>query len=297
MYFQLSFVLSLLFVSVITKTSPIEKYIKLTKSVSKATYLPLKGRRFLQNGRIIENHSTMKPNIFSSYDSSQDKISCSVGGWNAQSYENHGTEVILFTHQQLKLAVFGFRGTEPTSVKDWLKNFLISLTPVHIGSTRFHIHKGFSNRYHDISSWFEVEYKAISQDYTIVITGHSLGGALTTIAAVHASDKLNRRPDAVITFGSPLVGKQDFRNYYHKVVGCDRTLRIAVNGDFITTVPPREFGYTHVCSAFKVKGSSGWFSKLKLVVNHDLYGNYDRGLAKIYTANKNKINFGCDRLT
>jgi predicted lipase len=213
-----------------------------------------------------------------------------------KSYENHGTEVILFTHHKQKLAAFGFRGTEPTSIKDWLKNFLISLTPVHIGSTRFHIHKGFSNRYHDISSWFEVEYKAISQDYTIVITGHSLGGALTTIAAVHASDKLNRRPDAVITFGSPLVGKQDFRNYYHKVVGCDRTLIIAVNGDFITTIPPREFGYAHACSAFKVKGGSSWFSKLKIGANHNLYGNYDRGLARIYK-NKNKINLGCDRLT
>ena len=294
---QSSLILCFLLISIaINSASRIEKYIKLTSGVSKAAYLPLEGKRYIKNGYIIENPSTTKPNILISYKPSDDKISCSIGKWNAMHKENHGTEAILFTHSQLKLAVFGFRGTEPTSIKDWLKNFEMILAQVNIGSSTFKIHQGFRDRYFNIQEWFENKYKALPQDYTIIITGHSLGGAMTTIAATYASGKLNRRPDAVITFASPLVGGKEFRDYYRNVVGCDRTLRITAEADIIVQNPSTLLGYTHVCSALKVNGLKNWFSKFDLIFNHDIYGAYDRGLAKKYK-NVNDFNFGCDRDT
>ena len=288
------FILTLLFVSGKTNTvSPINKIIRLAFGVSKATYLPLEGSRYIQNGHII---GRTKTNILPWYDPSKEQVVCSVGGWVAKSYEKKETELILFTHLEQKLAVFGFRGTETTNLKDWEKNFQMNLAEASIGSTTFRIHQGFRDRYQNIASWFEAEYQAIPHDYTIMITGHSLGGALATISAVYASGKLNRRPDAVITFASPKVGEQDFHGYYVRMVGCDRTLRITVKGDFFTTVP-KDKRYTHVCNALEVDGGqSGWFvSILHIAKNHSLYKGYKVGLARKFS-NVNEINFGCDKL-
>ena len=292
---QFSFIISLLFFSVNTiASSSIENFIKLTIGVSKAAYLPLEGRRYLQNGQIMENPSTTQANIFSSYNPSQDKISCKVAGWTALSYKIRDTELILFTHSQQKLAVFGFRGTEPTNLYDWSQIFKMVLTPVRIASKVFKIHQGFNNRYLDIAPWFEKKFQEIPEDYTTLLTGHSLGAAMATVATAYVSGKLNKRPDAVITFGSPLVGDKDFQHYYNNVFGCGRTLRIAVKDDAITKAPSTLLGYTHVCSPLVLNSDASWLDMLKLIDNHDVYANYDLGLAKMYP-NENMINLGCDR--
>ena len=63
-----------------------------------------------------------------------------------------------------------------------------------IGKTTFTTHKSFRERYGYIASWFEAEYRNVPEDYTIVLTGHSLGGTEATIAAVFAAGKLKRLP-------------------------------------------------------------------------------------------------------
>ena len=285
MFFHSFFIFALLFVSGKTNNvSPINKMIKLALGVSKSTYLPLKRNEYIQNGHIVGYKKAS-----TKYDPNNVKVVCNVGGWVGTSFEKAETEVLLFTHAEQKLAIFGFRGTESTNLVDWAKNFKTKLVEAIISSSNFKLHQGFRDRYFDIQEWFENKYKALPQDYTIIITGHSLGGAMTTVAATYASGKLNRRPDAVITFASPLVGGKEFRDYYRNVVGCDRTLRIVNEGDFITATPLNK-EYTHVCDALKVNGNSGWLSSLNVVKIHSLYNGYGPGLAKF--AN---IDFGCDK--
>ena len=280
---------------------PPTKVIKLTLGVSKATYLPFPSRRFIQNGRIIENPSTTEPRLAfgiiplpPKYNQAQDKIACSSNGWTANSYENKDTEVLMFKNVQQKLVVFGFRGTEPTNIKDWLRNFNVVPAQSTIDRTTFTTHKGFRDRYGFVASWFEREYSNVPQNYTIVITGHSLGAAEATIAAVFAAGKLKRRPDAVVTYGSPFPGKQNFKNYYNQVVGCDRTLRITAKGD-ITTGVPRVFRYQHVCGETKVDAGrlDYYFNLLKA---HSLYHGYENGIKKTMHSKAQAINFGCNSL-
>ena len=283
------FIFLLLFVSGKTNTvSPIKKNIRLAFGVSKSAYLPLEGTRYIQHGQII---APKKPEL-KFHDRSNEEVVCSVGGWVGEGYEKDETEVLLFIHDEKKLAVFGFRGTEPTNLKDWGKNLQINLAKGRIGSKTFRLHQGFRDRYLSIASWFEAKYKTVS-DYTILITGHSLGGALTTIAAAYASGKLNRRPDAVITFASPKVGNQDFQDYYTRVVGCDRTLRIATKGDIVTKVPFSK-DYTHVCNVLVVNANTGWWSGLNLLKIHSLYQGYRIGLQRKFS-NVQEINFACDK--
>ena len=277
------------------KVHPLKKIIKVSLAVSKAAYLPIPQKRYLQHRAIIENPTTISPRRFlgvillsPKYDFTQDRVACSIKGWKVKQYQFKETEVFLFTHTQQKLAVFGFRGTEALNLNDWKWNFNMVPTRTHIDKTVFVTHKGFRNRYLNIAPWFEREYMKIPQNYTIIITGHSLGGAEANIAAVFAAGKLKRCPDAVITYGSPLVGDQSFKSYFDTVVGCNRTLRIVSKGDLFAHVP-KVFGYTHTCPALEVDGNTG----LSFIRAHDLYIGYDRGLARLY--NRNDIDFGCNK--
>ncbi|XP_046844776.1 uncharacterized protein LOC124438643 [Xenia sp. Carnegie-2017] len=268
------------------KGIPASKLIQLAFGVSKSTYLPFKGARYIKNGHIIGLKERS-----GGYRESNEQSVCSIGGWEGSSYEKKETEILVFKHADQKLAVFGFRGTD--SSKDWLKNLNIKLSKVRIGRKLLKVFGGIRNRYFDISSWFEREYQAIPQDYTILITGHSLGGALATLASAFAAGKLHRKPNAVITFASPMIGNEEFRQYYVNMVGCKDTLRIANEGDVVTKLPPGK-NYVHVCSALKVSGRKRRFGISNISRSHGLYDGYAKGLSKKFS-NKNAINFGCDQ--
>ncbi|XP_028395435.1 lipase-like [Dendronephthya gigantea] len=287
-----------IFIDAIASNSvyPPTKVIQLSLGVSKAAYLPLPTRRFIKNGAIIENISTMMPRrpfpliyLPPKYDPAQDKEACSITGWKAEAYENRETEVLKFTHDEQKIVVFGFRGTEPFSVTDWLGNFNLQPGAFEINGTPVSIHKGFVKRYGYISSWFENEYMKVPADYSIVLTGHSLGGAEATVAAAFVAERLNRRPDAVVTFGSPYPGLLSFKKYYNKAVGCDRTVRMTAKCDPFTKVPMTVRGYLHVCDGVEVNGRTG----ISFIRAHILYEGYERGIKRKYT-NIKEVSFGCD---
>ena len=92
MFVRISFLLVYLSISAIAvvKDEEPKSFIKLTFGVSKATYLPLESSRFLKNGQIMEN-----PSFTGSQDIPEDdKASCIIGGWTANSNETLETEVI-----------------------------------------------------------------------------------------------------------------------------------------------------------------------------------------------------------
>lgn len=110
------FLLSFVFVSVsANRVYPPAKVNKLVLAVSKATYLPLPTKRFIKNGRNVENPSSMFPKLLFGLiplppkcDPTQDKAACCVRGWTAKSYENLETEVQMFTNVKQKLVYSAF---------------------------------------------------------------------------------------------------------------------------------------------------------------------------------------------
>ena len=194
----------------------------------------------------------------------------------------------MFKNVERKLAVFGFRGTD--NGQDWGKNLDMTIVEKTIGTQTFKIHKGFLERYDFISTWFEKEYSQVPNDYTMLLTGHSLGGAEATIAAVYAADKLKRKPDGVVTYGSPKVGTNEFKQYYQHIVGCDRTIRMTVKYDPAPSFPAHIMWYTHVCSDLEVLGKF----TLNLLYKHKLYGGYEDGIKRKYKSNMKDISVDCD---
>ena len=98
------------------------------------------------------------------------------------------------------------------------------------------VHRGFKNALDDI--WDELSLhleKLKRKGLKIWFGGHSLGGALATLAAhrfTHAA--------GAYTYGSPRVGDRDFRNLYDIA-----TYRIINNSDIVAKVPPGGY-YRHV---------------------------------------------------
>ncbi|CAN0263726.1 unnamed protein product [Laminaria digitata] len=73
------------------------------------------------------------------------------------------------------------------------------------------------------------------QDWEVFVTGHSLGGALATLATL---DHQRRYPEAKVTmynFGSPRVGNRAFAKLYDRFVG--DSFRVVNNKDIVARLP------------------------------------------------------------
>ena len=95
MLFRIYFIFTFLFLYAVGEENDdsLERFIKLTVGVSKATYLSFKNNKYLQNGRIMEKSPS---NAVSSDIPEEEKAACNIGGWTAKSYESNETEVLCY---------------------------------------------------------------------------------------------------------------------------------------------------------------------------------------------------------
>jgi pimeloyl-ACP methyl ester carboxylesterase len=77
----------------------------------------------------------------------------------------------------------------------------------------------------------------------ITLTGHSLGGAIATVAALDLATDWSI--DEVVVFGCPRVGSDEFANYYSQRLGAI-TVRYVKTTDLVPRVPWEFMGYSHV---------------------------------------------------
>jgi triacylglycerol lipase len=141
-----------------------------------------------------------------------------------------GTQAFLVrATSEPRFAAMVFRGTDDLNA--WVTNLMFWKTPLGHGSQ---VHQGFQDALDAI--WPDVRDALDNVGVPFFFAGHSLGGALATLAAAR------RQPRALYTFGSPYVGNRTFvealaRIPIHRVVDAH---------DIVPTVPPAELGYAHV---------------------------------------------------
>lgn len=83
------------------------------------------------------------------------------------------------------------------------------------------------------------EFRNRDRPQPVWLTGHSLGGALATLAAARLVGERILRPEevgGVYTFGQPRVGDRDFEAAYELA---DRHFRLVHDNDLVTRMPPR----------------------------------------------------------
>ena len=205
-----------------------------------------------------------------------------------------------------------FRGSD--SFDDWKTNLTALFEPLNLKQpkpkpkSRFHfnfnidfqkvkpysildkkilIHKGFIDT-------FKKEFKnsIVDQEFLrnhiinhpekkIIVSGHSLGGALAYLCAEDIAYnwkkhyKNNNIKLYCITFGAPRIGNKCFKNYYDKRV--PHTFRISYGNDIVTKIPPVFLNYRHTGKHYNLGTNMKLFHILSAFKDHEI-GNYINAL-------------------
>ena len=161
-------------------------------------------------------------------------------------FSDEETDTQCFIAGDKNKIIIAFRGTEG-KLADWKTNMRFSKGFWPARKSFGRIHNGFNNAIKSI--WPNIQ-KELIQLYThnqsIWLTGHSLGGALTTLAAVSLKFQNPKiECNGIYTFGQPRLGDYMFSmqfNFFFK----RKCFRVVNNYDVITRIPPQLFGYRHV---------------------------------------------------
>lgn len=170
-------------------------------------------------------------------------------------FDDSDTQAFVASDDQAIIVCF--RGTETDRLCDWLTDADISLVD---GPLSGRVHGGFYDALSDV--WHGVE-RAVRQldrrqQKSVWITGHSLGGALATLAAARWLDS-GRAVQGLYTFGQPRAGDRTFaRNFNFAIKGS--AFRFVNNSDLVTRIPPRSLGFQH-CGTFKYFTEDGRFEE------------------------------------
>ncbi len=179
-----------------------------------------------------------------------------------------GMQAMLVEHQlDPKFAVLAFRGTEQ-KLQDFIADLEINVIPLN--QNDIEVHPGFSSGLASIWGLVETELNKLS--CPIFYTGHSLGAALATLAA------LKKAPSAVYTYGSPRVGNIAFVNALKNIP----IYRVVDNIDVVETVPLETMGYCHAGKEHWLRGRNFDISVAQLfepaepLADHALINYVDR---------------------
>ena len=113
------------------------------------------------------------------------------------------------------------------------------------------VHRGFIDAFEAVSPLVISSVQNLLSVHTtanIVITGHSLGAALATFAALDVKTKLNIASSKITfySFGSPRTGNQAFTDYLYSLFPNGGCQRVTHYNDVVPHLPPTAFGFNHI---------------------------------------------------
>jgi triacylglycerol lipase len=127
-----------------------------------------------------------------------------------------------------KFYVLAFRGTEPTSIKDIKSDAKAMIKKCETGGM---IHSGFDEAFDLVQLDIQQALDTLEDEKPLFIAGHSLGGALATVATKKLTFKFGIA--GCYTFGSPRVGNEVWTMGIKTPV-----YRLVNSADPVTMVPP-----------------------------------------------------------
>jgi len=143
------------------------------------------------------------------------------------TFDCQGSQAMLVEHKDY--LVLAFRGTETDSLRDIKADADANIIKCE---TQGMIHRGFYSAYNLIRQDIEIAIdKPELNKKPLYITGHSLGGALATVATKFTHHKGGLA--ACYTFGSPRVGNDDWINNIKTPIH-----RLVNAADCVTMLPP-----------------------------------------------------------
>ncbi|KAF2197958.1 alpha/beta-hydrolase [Delitschia confertaspora ATCC 74209] len=241
-------------------------------------------------------------------DSPNSKVTCPYG--NCPLVQAASTITLTEFQNSLRTDVTGFVATDTTnnltilsfrgsaSIQNWLTNLDLSTIPTDLcpGCTA---HSGFW------SSWLESRTGVLdaiktaareNPGYKLIVTGHSLGGAIATLAAAELRN--SGYETALYTFGAPRIAGPKLSSFISQQPGGN--YRVTHWNDPVPRLPPIPMGFVHVSPEYYIdkgnnqavgsgdvkvlegsvnlRGNSGW-----LVTDVGAHAWYFNDIAKCYT--------------
>jgi triacylglycerol lipase len=194
-----------------------------------------------------------------------------------------GHPYLGFIIQSSTKVIVAFRGTENMqdvlSDLDWRQ---VKYPYVPAGGQT---HRGFTDLYTRAVRVMLLKHlrKLYSPGKRLIITGHSLGGALATLCAPDVTAHTGFKRPWVVTFGSPKVGNPAFVAAFHRTVG--DSLRVVNTSDIVPRFPPSttSLAYRHIRRPLYIR-----FSAVTAVGRHKIRSYY-RALAALSPVYSNRM--------
>lgn len=171
----------------------------------------------------------------------------------AKFIENKETDTQGFMFLSNRLMIISFRGSQQP--KDWLTDFNAWHTVYPYGNkdSKIQVHRGFIGAYKSVRGEIHAELSRTRDKWdSILVCGHSLGGALATLCAVDIQYNVTEKVECYPS-GNPAVGNKAFVKSYNKRV--PNTVRTFMRTDIVPFLPPKWFfrklrgGYGHTAKA------------------------------------------------
>ena len=161
-------------------------------------------------------------------------------------FNNNDTNTQGYCVSDKNTIIIVFRGTN--NIEDWINNGKLKqeyyLSHNH---DNIKLHCGFNNAIDGIIAQILtfIYSKYNKKVKHILITGHSLGGALSSILSFRLKKSHGISPRLIYTFGQPRVGNIEFAKDYDNLLG-NNTYRIINENDFIPKLPNKSINnYSH----------------------------------------------------
>lgn len=151
-----------------------------------------------------------------------------LDGWPSQDAQSY-----VWVSTDTRSIHVAFRGTE--NARDAVSDLDVRRLDKEFGGQKVKLHSGFYKQYESLQN----ELHAILMTYAsriddIYMTGHSLGGALATIAAADAAAAFPDKKVHCHTFGSPRAGDAAFVTWFDQHV---TSVRVQNENDPVPMVP------------------------------------------------------------
>lgn len=173
--------------------------------------------------------------------------------WLGTPTDNRG---LILTHDEAVVVVFRGTRVEPRTLYNAAEIVRINQDDLWTDTQFFprayrlggRVHHGFFTAFSQISDRIDEVVGSMRPSQRLWLAGHSLGGALATLAAAHIGrDKIQ----GLYTYGSPRVGNAAFVS----VLPDENHVRFVHRDDWVATVPPEFVGYVHGGQLHPVVGS------------------------------------------